>query len=159
MIKLINKINPTFRYRIEIICRIIIGIVFIYSSYHKIIDPIDFAKNIHNYNVSIGFLEYFENIVALVLPFLELLVGLFLLMGVFVEASVDIVIFLLLFFIILLAQAYARGINVNCGCFSAGSGTAEASDLLVRIIQDFILLSMSLFIKFNNMIKSYFKNE
>ena len=149
MKKIINQLRfPDYAISFYDLCRLIVGLVFIVSSYHKIIDPIMFAKNIHNYNVTIGYLEYFENIVALVLPMLELVIGILLIFGVWVKASNDIIILLLLFFMVLLAQAYMRGVNVHCGCFSAGSGTAESSELLVRFFQDFILLTMCIFIKF-----------
>ena len=34
------------------IIRIAMGIVFIYASYDKILDPISFSQNIHNYGVT-----------------------------------------------------------------------------------------------------------
>ena len=39
------------------------GIVFIYASYSKILDPASFSNNIHNYGVTS---IYIENLVALI---------------------------------------------------------------------------------------------
>ena len=65
------------------------------ASYEKILDPIGFSKNIHNYHVTPVFIE---NIVALVLPWLELIIGLFLIFGLFLEGTISITISLLVFF-------------------------------------------------------------
>ena len=64
--------------RLPLIFRFILGVVFIYASYEKILDPIEFSKNIHNYHATQIFIE---NIVALVLPWMELIIGLFLIFG------------------------------------------------------------------------------
>ena len=52
------------------IFRIILGIVFIYASYSKILDPKAFSDNIHNFHVTpIGV----ENLAALIIPWMELM--------------------------------------------------------------------------------------
>ena len=58
--------------------RLIVGGVFIYASIDKIIDPYSFSKAISSYEFSstLG-LSMFDNLLALTLPWLELILGLF----------------------------------------------------------------------------------
>ena len=69
------KINPY----LILIMRLLIGIIFIYASYEKIINPAKFARDIANYHV----VPYgLENTVAIVLPWLELFIGIGIIIGV-----------------------------------------------------------------------------
>ena len=144
--KYIKILNP------YLIFRVVLGIVFIYASYHKILNPAEFSENIHNYHVIPVELE---NIAALVIPWLELVVGVFLIFGVFFEGSSSITIALFIFFIFILTQAVYRGIDVHCGCFKTESD-ADIADLkmglIKRIGEDFLLLAMAIIYKMKNKI-------
>ena len=129
------------------IFRIILGIVFIYASYEKILNPEGFSDNIHNFHITPAAVE---NLAALIIPWLELIVGVFLIFGVFLEGSTSITIGLYIFFIIILSQAVFRGIDVHCGCFKteADAGVTDLRfELIKRIIEDFVLLGMAVFIQ------------
>ena len=137
---------------LPLIFRIILGIVFIYASYYKILDPAVFSKNIHNFHTTDN-LIWVENLVALILPWLELIVGVFLIFGVFLEGSTSITIGLYIFFIIILSQAVFRGIDVHCGCFKteADAGVTDLRmELIRRIGEDLVLLGMVFVIKYKN---------
>ena len=60
--------------------RLILGVVFIYASYDKILDPAAFSKNIHNFHITPTAVE---NLAALIIPWLELIIGVFLIFGLF----------------------------------------------------------------------------
>ena len=62
--------------------RVILSIVFIYASYDKIINPIAFSDTIDNYHITPIILN---NIFALVIPWLELVIGLCLFLNVFFD--------------------------------------------------------------------------
>ena len=71
-------INLSQRSLLALFSRIVLGVVLIYASIDKIIHPDAFAKLIGNYNV----LPFgLENIVAIILPTLELIVGCCLILG------------------------------------------------------------------------------
>ena len=100
---------------IVLLSRIILGGVFIYASLDKIANPAEFAKAVGNYHV----LPFgVENLLALILPWMELLVGLALILGVLIDGSSILVIFMNIIFIFAISQALARGISIECGCFS-----------------------------------------
>ena len=137
---------------LPLIFRVILGIVFIYASYDKILDPAGFSKNIHNFHITDN-LVWVENLVALILPWLELIIGVFLIFGVFLEGSTSITIGLYIFFIIILSQAVFRGIDVHCGCFKTEANTGITDlrmELFKRIGEDFLLLGMAFVIKYKN---------
>ena len=144
---------------LPLIFRIIIGVTFIYASYSKILDPASFSENIHNYHITDNFIGT-ENLAALIIPWLELIVGVFLIFGVFLEGATSITIGLYIFFIIILSQAVFRGIDVHCGCFKteADVGVTDLRmELIKHIIENFVLLGMAFIIQMRD--KFTFSNK
>jgi putative oxidoreductase len=124
------------------ILRLIIGGLFIYAAVPKITDPKAFAAIVKGYQL---FPIWSVNLIAIVLPYVELLTGLFLILGFWKKANAAIIGTLLFFFIIGLVQAYARGLEINCGCFST-SAASTPSDIIWRIVQDIFMLIATIII-------------
>ena len=120
---------------IEIAFRWILGITFIYASYYKIMSPTDFAKIIYGYNL---FPEVLINLIAIVLPFVELISGLSLLIGIYPRSAALIINGLLLAFIFILTINIIRGYEFDCGCFSAGK-TGSPKMMVARDVIYFIM--------------------
>lgn len=120
---------------LTMVVRLALGITFIYASYYKIIDPGSFAKSIWYYHLVPGSLI---NILALVLPWVELICGLGLIIGVLYRGSLTITVAMTVVFIFALASALVRGINIECGCFKV----ARAADSSVwrSLLFDVVLL-------------------
>ncbi|MBK8382988.1 MAG: DoxX family membrane protein [Ignavibacteria bacterium] len=134
-----------------LILRLIVGGTFIYACAGKLLNQELFARAIYNYK----FLpDVFINIFAIVMPYLELVTAVFLILGIFKRGSAFMIIVMLIVFIISLTQAYARGLDISCGCFSLET-VSEKSDILLRIIEDIFLLvaSFIIFIKSKPIIK------
>jgi len=127
------------------IIRLIIGGVFIYASIDKIIFPGEFAKIIHNYRLLHPDLI---NIMAIMLPWFELVAGISLITGFRYKGANSIILLMLLIFIVALGINLARGVNINCGCFSTSSSVK--SNLLVRMIEDILMLLGCLIIMFKS---------
>lgn len=98
--------------------RLVLGAVFVYAAYVKLRDPWTlFALAIDSYKLlPVAWLEP----VARTLPWIELAVGLFLIIGVFVRASSTVMSLLLVVFFSLMVRAYAQGMEISCGCFGPG---------------------------------------
>lgn len=122
--------------------RIIVGGVFVYASLNKLMDQEEFAKAIYNYKFLPSALI---NIFAIVLPYVELIAGLFLIAGIYVRGSSFLILLMLIIFIIALAQAYLRGLDINCACFSL-ENPEQKSDIFTRIIEDILLLAATIII-------------
>ncbi|HUT07671.1 MAG TPA: MauE/DoxX family redox-associated membrane protein [Candidatus Latescibacteria bacterium] len=99
-----------------VVFRLILGGLFVYAGVVKVLDPLDFAQNIRNYRLVGQSLSF---IVAVVLPWLEILAGVALAAGIWKRASALIISGLLVFFILLTLVTIARGLDVECGCFGA----------------------------------------
>ena len=97
---------------------IIIGGLFIYAGVVKIIEPVEFARDIDNYKMLPWRLGVF---LALYLPWLEIFCGLALITRVLYRGSVFIVTALTSLFIVASIVAKVRGLDVSCGCFGHAS--------------------------------------
>jgi len=120
---------------IEMVFRWILGITFIYASYYKIMAPEDFAKIIYGYNL---FPEVLINLIAIILPFVELISGLSLLLGIYPRSAAFIINGLLLAFIFILMINIIRGHEFDCGCFSAEK-TGSPEMMVIRDVIYFIM--------------------
>ncbi|MDH3884463.1 MAG: DoxX family membrane protein [Desulfobacterales bacterium] len=119
---------------IELAARWILGLTFIYASLHKILAPADFAKIIYGYNL---FPEIFINLIAIIIPFLELVTGFALIIGFYPRSAAITINGLLLAFIVALTINLIRGHEFDCGCFSAGQSGYSRSPK-VTLIRDII---------------------
>lgn len=119
-----------------LILRLIIGGLFIWAAVVKISDPKAFATIVKGYKL---FPIWSINLIAIILPFIELITGILLIIGKWVRANSIIISILLILFIIGLAQAYFRGLEINCGCFSTSSASTP-SDILWTIFRDIFML-------------------
>jgi uncharacterized membrane protein YphA (DoxX/SURF4 family) len=95
--------------------RVALGIVFIVASLDKIQDPESFATNIANYRL----LPYrFINVSAIILPWIEIITGSLLVIGLWIRAAGMLTFGMLTLFIFAISQALLRDLDISCGCFS-----------------------------------------
>ncbi len=92
-----------------------LGAVFLYAGATKIMDPAGFSQAVYNYHLLPGWLV---NIIAIVLPWIEVIAGASLVLGLCTSGGAIIVSALLLTFTIALAINLFRGLDIACGCFS-----------------------------------------
>jgi uncharacterized membrane protein YphA (DoxX/SURF4 family) len=118
-----KKERPTMRL-VQIVARLTLAGIFIYASLDKIAHPAAFAKDVYNYQI---LPDALINLTALVLPWLELFLGLCLLAGIWLPGAVLTVNGLLIVFLGALVFNMARGLDINCGCFSTGSDAPAMS--------------------------------
>ena len=111
---------------LTLLSRLLIGGMYIGASFYKIIEPVAFAKTIWQYHMVPGSLI---NLMALILPWLELLIGLALIFGFAYRGAIWWANLLLIVFMVALTSTIMRGLDIDCGCFKAGeSATAPAWD-------------------------------
>jgi len=127
--------------------RLLLGVVFIYASYDKILHPQAFALAVYNYQL---LPDAFINITALLLPWLELLLGLCLIFSIWLPGAAVTGTGLLFVFLGALIVNQIRGLDIHCGCFStevtegpAGWGTV-LRDIGFFIASLYLLLSLFL---------------
>lgn len=104
--------------------RVALGLVFVVASLDKIQNPENFATNIANYRV----LPYrLINLAAIVLPWLEIITGSLLLMGLWVRATAMLTCSMLLLFSLAIIQALLRDLDISCGCFATDPASHKMS--------------------------------
>jgi putative oxidoreductase len=95
--------------------RVGLGLVFIVASLDKIAHPEAFASSIANYHLVP---LWGINPMAICLPWIELICGLLLVLGLQVRANLLVIWILLAIFIIAIGVALHSGYDISCGCFS-----------------------------------------
>lgn len=123
---------------LTLLARFILGGVFVYASFDKILHPAVFAEAVYNYQI----LPYgLINLTAIVLPCLELVLGIFLIINFWMPGTVLMCNLLLTTFIGALLFNMARGLNINCGCFSTTA--VESSMNVLTVLRDTSFLAIS----------------
>jgi uncharacterized membrane protein YphA (DoxX/SURF4 family) len=120
-----------------------VAAIFVYASVDKILHPTAFAKMVYNYQILPGGLI---NATAIVLPWLELFLGILLLLGVWEPGAVLTANALLVAFFGALVFNALRGLDVQCGCFSTSPGRPQGL-MAWYLVRDssFLLLGAFLF--------------
>ena len=129
---------------IELILRWLLGFAFIYASYHKIIYPAKFVEIIYGYYL---FPNYLINLLAIIVPFIELFSGLALVAGIYPRSAAFISSAMLLTFSVALSINVSRGLNFECGCFSFGESVSSYSVIQV-LVRDIVFFMFSIHVLF-----------
>lgn len=116
-----------------------LGGVFLVSGGTKVFDPGGLAASIRTYEL--GLPEWFVTVSAYSLPYLEVMLGLYLIVGLFTRASAWATNALMLLFTVALLQGALRGLQIDCGCFGS---SAEQSNLWLDALRDVGLLALGL---------------
>jgi uncharacterized membrane protein YphA (DoxX/SURF4 family) len=123
--------------------QIALGVFFVVAALPKVVDPPAFAHMVYNYRLVPG---PFVNLMGLVMPWLELLTGIALILGIWTRTSAAVVGAMLGVFIVAISVNLARGNAIDCGCFdvsAAGKSVAERlADMRWVVIRDLGMLAM-----------------
>ncbi len=128
--------HPAF----AIFCRLALGVVFIISALGKLLDPQDFAHAV----AALRILPIQTvNLFAMVLPWVEMICGALLIVNRRVPAAALILAALNVVFIAVIISAMARGLDIDCGCFSLLS-KQKAGLSIWLIARDILFLALCL---------------
>ena len=125
-----------------------LGAVFIYASLDKIAHPLDFARIVYRYRLAgpsatLGVVP--ANAFALILPWLEAVIGVLLVTGFWRREAAAITAALLVMFLVAVGYVMWQGIDVeHCGCFTVGGEGRSAGWTLIA--SDLGLLAAALYV-------------
>jgi uncharacterized membrane protein YphA (DoxX/SURF4 family) len=127
--------------------RLILGGVLIVAGALKVSDPYSSATSVRAYQILPVDLA---NFLGFVLPFAEVVIGIFLIVGIWVRLNAIAGGALMVMFIIAIGQAWIRGISLDCGCFGKG-GLLETDELpvwnyTIEIARDIVLAVFAFYI-------------
>jgi uncharacterized membrane protein YphA (DoxX/SURF4 family) len=119
---------------IGLVARLVLGGVLLVAGLLKVTKPEVSARAVQAYQLLPFDLATY---VGYGLPILEVVLGALLVLGLFTRTAAAVSGVLLVVFIIGIASAWARGLNIDCGCFGEG-GTIDPSQTryLEEILRD-----------------------
>ncbi len=121
--------------------RLLVGGVWIVAGLLKLPDPAGSVRAVRAYDL---LPESVVPVVGYGLPIVELLVGLTLVIGLLVRIGALLSCILFIAFIIGISAAWARGLQIDCGCFGGGGFDAQATEKYPwELARDFGLLFAS----------------
>lgn len=114
---------------IVLLVRLVLVAAFLLAAIPKIQDPVAFAISVESYRVLTGQAVLW---VALVLPWLELVIGFGLLIPKMRRVSSLLIMLLLFIFVGLHTSAWIRGLDIDCGCYAIESVSSNYFLLISR---------------------------
>ena len=131
---------------LTLLSRLILGGVLIVAGALKIGNLQKSAMSVRAYEMLPIWLA---NFFGYALPWVEIGIGALLILGVAVRIMGALGTLIMLGFIIAIAQAWARGLSIDCGCFGGG-GTIDPEDTkyLSTILRDIGFLALGVFLYF-----------
>jgi uncharacterized membrane protein YphA (DoxX/SURF4 family) len=121
--------------------RIVLGCMFLYTGVVHALDPKGFAEAVANYRILPAVLV---NPFAVALPFVELITGMALILGILIPGSSLIIAGLLFVFTLALGIALFKGLDISCGCFTTSKEAQRIS--WIYLARDLGLLAMATFV-------------
>lgn len=112
------------------VCRVLLGGIFVYTAVPKLMRPDEFARLVYGYRI---LHPDMVNLVGITLPWVELVAGAFLVVGLLPQSAALLIGAMLLMFIVAGSLALLRGLQIECGCFFPLLGGHKLGwDVLVR---------------------------
>lgn len=130
-----------------LLVQIFLGGLFVVASLDKIINPDAFAVSILNYKI-VG--PTLAMLTATVLPYIELLCGLGLILGLYPRTSTLLITIMLFVFTGLVISALFRGLDISCGCFTQDPNASKIG--YKKILENSGMILLGIYLMF---IKNY----
>ena len=129
----------------SLLFRILLGLVFLFAGIAKISDPVRFIFTLRQFNL---FSEAVIPFMALYLPWLEFILGLFLILGLLYRASAFLLACLNTMFAIAILTVVVRGMEIDCGCFGMLADILKIPDSadIKAVIRNVIFIGISVYI-------------
>jgi putative oxidoreductase len=103
---------------LELVLRIALGELFICSGGLKLLDLEQFALNVHQFELTPWDLSM---VIAMFLPWLEIVTGVALIVRRLYAGAIGLCALMAIVFIIAISSAWARGLDLTCGCFGSAN--------------------------------------
>jgi len=127
------------RHVAEWVPRLLVGAIFIYTGTTKVLDPHTFIKEVRAYELAPLVLS---NLVALVLPWVELIAGVLLIVGRWRREARLLIGLMLVVFLAAKAIVLGQGRRVDCGCVPTDSFLHFLFDGWIGVATNCVLLAL-----------------
>jgi|WetSurMetagenome_2_1015567.scaffolds.fasta_scaffold01553_15 peroxiredoxin len=129
---------------------ILLGVLFIFSAITKFIDVVGFETSIKRFAI---IPDYFAGFISYFIPSIEIILGILLILKIKIELSLQLLIYLLIFFTSIIIVKLAEGGDISCGCF--GSLSSSNIDYSTILRNAFLICWASLILFFTLKRKHY----
>lgn len=119
--------------------KVLLGLLFVISSISKIQNPAKFMDSMEAYKI---IPQIMVAPLAIIIPWLQIVCGILFIFDVYAQSAALILSGLLVVYTAAIAQAFARGMSMDCGCFDLIEGMEDKVGWK-SIIRDLIFLGMS----------------
>jgi uncharacterized membrane protein YphA (DoxX/SURF4 family) len=127
--------------RLVLLLRLCLAAVFLYAAYTKLRQPwLVFAMSIDAYRI---LPEWAVLVLGRTLPWLELTIGLLLLLGLWLRYISALAAVVLGTFFVTMLVSFGKGAGIDCGCFGLGEALT-----LKTLLRDGVLLASALALAF-----------
>lgn len=124
--------------------RLLLAVVFFVSGIVKAADPAQTKVAVRAYQL---LPDSLADMVAAVLPYLEIAVGVILLLGLATRLGAALSALMMVAFLFGVISAAARGLSIDCGCFGGGGAVQTgATEYTLEILRDSGLLIASVYL-------------
>jgi uncharacterized membrane protein YphA (DoxX/SURF4 family) len=129
---------------LSFLCRVILGGIFFLTGLAKIPDPASFLLTMRGFRI---FPDLLERFFAVYIPWLELILGVCLLIGLLYRAAALLFALLISGFTLAILSVMARGIEIDCGCFGLLADALHLPDMAdgKAIVRNLVLMAMCLY--------------
>jgi uncharacterized membrane protein YphA (DoxX/SURF4 family) len=128
-----------------LLARVVLGGTFLVAGGAKVRDLAESVRAVHAFQI----LPYeASKLVGAALPFVEMALGLLLLVGLATRLAAALSAVLQAAFIVGIAAAWIRGLRIDCGCFGGGGqlGAGESPTYFGDIARDVGLLALAVYL-------------
>ena len=126
---------------VDTVLRLGMGGMFLYSAWSKIQDPWLFQTIVDDYNLLPA---HVTALFAVAMPMAELLVGAMFILTKWTREAAFATTVMLMMFLVALAQAQVRGLDISCGCF--GDPEEESITVLHALVRDILLFAPTIWL-------------
>jgi uncharacterized membrane protein YphA (DoxX/SURF4 family) len=126
--------------------RVVLGGLFVFAATMKLQDIQGFAFSVKAFDLLPATADHATKMLAFVVPWTELVVGLLLILGLWTRAASLLLSLILLGFIAGIISVLARDLNVTCGCFGRFEKPCTGPINSCHIIRNSVLLALTLFV-------------
>lgn len=132
---------------VSFIFRIVVGGIFLIAGLAKISDPVRFLLTLREFQL---FPEMIIRFLAVYLPWLEFILGLFIILGILYRTSALFLAFLNAVFTLAILSVIIRGMEIDCGCFGLFADILKLPDSadIKAVIRNLLFISICLYIFF-----------
>ena len=131
---------------VTVAARVVLGGALLYAGLLKVGDLRQSVAAVKAYQLP--FPDWFITLIGNTMPFVEIIVGAAVVLGVFTRWTAGLCGLAMVAYIIGIASAWARGLSIDCGCFTPGGelSPGEATQYLLDIVRDFALLLLAVWV-------------